>query len=313
MNSGDGRRQRANEWASRLWGAATTASEWATTTSQHLGGSLANGLNAAGTVASDAYAATFRWGDTSEFSEWLTNHLSVTLDSNAEAVTKTMDAIFNAKHICGNWHRLYDGAHTIAGSWEAAVESLPKSDTLERLDAWAKSYWNDLITPRGMPIITLNSSNQHGEYLKYLDSFNFAELLSGPLTGISIYCNWDNPAKLVASAIATDCSAFAYANVVAPLVSLIAFGRTYYLLTHSEHADLQALIEPTLRSLTLSGTILLVTVIPGGFLVHLSCGIVLKLAHSYVFDEVSENKEAILAALKNLLETLPQVIHQQRS
>ena len=58
-----------------------------------------------------------------------------------------------------------------------------------------------------------------------------------------------------------------YANVIAPLVSLIGLGRAYFLLRKSEQDDLQQLIAPALKGLSRSGaTILLITVSPGGFL-----------------------------------------------
>jgi hypothetical protein len=40
---------------------------------------------------------------------------------------------------------------------------------------------------------------------------------------------------------------------------------------------------------------------PGGFLLHLSSGIVISLAHGYIWEKGSENKEAIVAALKKCL------------
>ena len=50
-------------------------------------------------------------------------------------------------------------------------------------------------------------------------------------------------------------------------------------------------------------TILLITVIPGGFLLHLSSGIVISLAHGYIWDKSNENK-AILATIKSYLDNL---------
>jgi hypothetical protein len=326
MDFWDGWRQRADEMTSSLREVATTASKHATAASQRLAGSLASGLDATGAVvggacasvgsglnatgraASEAYTAALSWKDNSEFSEWLKDYLTTNLDSKAKAVSEAMDAVYNNTHIRGYWHRLYDGTHTIPGSWNAAMEALPDADALERLGAWANSYWNDVITQKGMPIITLDSDYDHEQYLKYLDSFNLAELLSGPFSGVSIYCNWNDPARLVASASATDCGAAVYANVVAPLVSLIALGRAYYLLKQSEQDDLQNLLAPALKGLTRGGaSILLITVIPGGFLVHLSSGIVISLAHGYIFNKASENKDAILEALKQCLERLPPV------
>ncbi|HEV2551133.1 MAG TPA: hypothetical protein VGU20_27740 [Stellaceae bacterium] len=129
-----------------------------------------------------------------------------------------------------------------------------------------------------------------------------AELIGGPASGVSIYYNWNDPAKLVASASASDCSGLVYANVVAPLVSLIGLGRAYFLLRTSEQNDLSDLIASALKGLTRSGaSILLITVAPGGFLLHLSSGIVISLAHGYVWDKGADNKDAILDKLKECL------------
>jgi hypothetical protein len=103
--------------------------------------------------------------------------------------------------------------------------------------------------------------------------------------------NWNDPAKLVASATATECSGIVYANVVAPLVSLVALGRAYFLIRKSEQDDLQDLIVPALKGLSRGGaTVLLITVIPGGFLLHLSSGIVISLANGYVWTRATRTK-----------------------
>jgi len=143
------------------------------------------------------------------------------------------------------------------------------------------------------------------EYFKHLDCVNVAQLIGGEVCGVSIYCNWNDPAKLVASAAATECSGFVYANVMAPLVSLIALGRAYFLLKKSEQDDLQHLIAPALKGLPRSGaTVLLITVIPGGFLLRLSSGIAIGLAHGYIWDKGSENKESIFEALMGCITNL---------
>lgn len=264
--------------------------------------SMAGGLGAAASVASDAYAATLDWKNNAEFSVWLTDHLS---RQCATVASKAMDAEYLRTHIGGGWHRVFDGGHSLLGSWGAVKSSLPDLGALDRLGVWANEYWKDLITTRGMPIILLDHADQVSDYFKHLDCVNVAQLIGGDLCGISIYCNWNDPAKLVSSATATDCSGIVYANVVGPLVNLIALGRAYFLIKKSEQDDLQSLIEPALRGLTRGGaTVLLVTVLPGGFLLHLSSGIVLSFGHGYVWEKGSENKEAILTIMKGCLANL---------
>jgi hypothetical protein len=295
MSSLDAWRQRASEMASRGRKASTKA--W-----QRLHGSVKGGLSTTTSLAGEAYNAALNWKNDSELSHWLTNHLSSQI---ATVGSKAMDAEYLSTHIGGGWHRLYDGGHSLAGSWKAVSESLPDLSALDQLGIWANEYWKDLITTRGMPIVILDHADKVSEYFKHLDCVNVAQAIGGELTGVSIYCNWNDPAKLVASAASTDCSGVVYANVVAPLVSLIALARAYCLLKQSEQDDLRDLIAPALKGLTRSGaSVLLITVIPGGFLLHLSSGIVISLAHGYVWDKGSDNKEAIFAALKQCLGSL---------
>jgi hypothetical protein len=164
-----------------------------------------------------------------------------------------------------------------------------------------------------MPIIALDYTSEVSEYFKHLDCINVAQMIGGDLTGVSIYCNWNDPKKLIASATATECSGLAYANVIAPLVSLIGLGRAFFLLGQSEQGDLRDLIEPALKGLSRNGAnILLITVLPGGFLVHLSSGIVVSIAHGYVWDKGAENKEVIVSMLKESLAQVRDVLPQRQ-
>ena len=288
--------RRAGQIASRGWKGLTEAS-------QRLNSSFKRGFGSTATRAAEAYNSALDWKDNAELSRWLTQHLSHQV---ATVGSKAMDAKYLSEHIGGGWHRLYDGGHSLAGSWDAVSKALPDLSAFELLGTWANEYWKDLITTRGMPIVILDHADKVGDYFKHLDCINVAQGIGGELLGVSIYSNWDDPAKLVASAAASDCSGIVYANVVAPLISLIGVGRAYHLLRKSEQADLRRLILPALRGLTRGGaSVLLITVIPGGFLLHLSSGLVISLAHGYVWDKGNENKDVILAALKRCLTSLP--------
>lgn len=287
-------RQNARQVALRAWRSLAEARPGVEWVARH-------GLSRTTSLAGEAYNAALDWKDNAELSRWLTTHLS---HQAATVGSKAMDGEYLRTHIGGGWHRLYDGGHTLAGSWKAVGNALPDLSALDQLGAWANEYWKDLITTRGMPIVILDHTHHLSEYFKHLDCVNVAQAIGGELVGVSIYCNWNNPNKLVASAAASDCSGAVYANIVAPLVSLIAAGRAVYLIKRSEQEDLRRLIEPALKGLTRSGaSILLVTVIPGGFLIHLSSGIVISLAHGYVWDKASKNKKVILAALSRCVDS----------
>jgi hypothetical protein len=295
MNLLDGWRERAGQVTSGWQDATRKASERVTS-------SVASGFNATASIAGEAYTAALNWKNNSEFSNWLADHLS---SQRATLASKAMDAEYLRTHIGGGWHRLYDGGHSLAGSWKAVSSSLPDLSALDQIGVWANEYWKDLITARGMPIIVLDHADQVSEYFKHLDCVNVAQAIGGEVCGVSIYCNWNDPAKLMASATASECSGIVFANVVSPLVSLIALGRAYFLVRRSEQDDLQTLLAPAMKGLSRSGaTILLITVIPGGFLLHLSSGIVISLAHGYIWDKSNENKEAILVTIKGYLGNL---------
>jgi len=297
----DGWRQSAGEIAARGKSAAAK-------TSADLKGRIKDNLGTATAAMAESYTAALNWKNNSELSAWLTERLS---KQRSTAASEAMDAEYLETHIGGSWHRLYDGGHSLAGSWAAVREALPDLSTLDAVSTWANEYWKDLVTTRGMPIITLDYASDVSEYFKHLDCVNVAQLIGGELVGVSIYCNWNDPKKLVASAASNQCSGLAYANVVAPLVSLIGPGRAFFLLSQSEQGDLRDLIEPALMGLTRnSASILLITVLPGGFLLHLSSGIVVSVAHEYAWNKGIENKEAIVsmvrASLGRLRTALPE-------
>jgi hypothetical protein len=217
-------RQRATQVTSGWRDAGRKASE-------RVSNSMAGGLSATASAAGEAYTAALDWKNNSEFSNWLTVHLS---NQRATLGSKAMDAEYLRTHIGGGWHRLYDGGHSLAGSWKAVSSSLPDLSALDQLGTWANEYWKDLITTRGMPIVILDHADKVSEYFKHLDCVNVAQVIGGEVCGVSIYCNWNDPAKLVVSATAIECSGIVFANVVSPLVSLIALGRAYFLIRKSE-------------------------------------------------------------------------------
>ena len=216
-----------NEWRQRVSEIASDGQTAGSKAWQRLNSSLKGGLRITTSLAGEAYNAALNWKNDSELSHWLTNNLS---NQVATVGSKAMDAEYLRTHIGGGWHRLYDGGHSLVGSWRAVSEALPDLGALDQLGVWANEYWKDLITPRGMPIVILDHADKVSEYFKHLDCVNVAETIGGPFTGISIYCNWNDPGKLVASAASTDCSGIVYAHVIAPLVSSIGLARAYWLL-----------------------------------------------------------------------------------
>jgi hypothetical protein len=76
----------------------------------------------------------------------------------ATVYDKAMDA-FIREGIGGQEHRLFDGGHTIKGSWEAVREALPDDTRFEEITGWVDAYFKDLTTPMGMPFVTIDKAD----------------------------------------------------------------------------------------------------------------------------------------------------------
>ena len=120
----------------------------------------------------ETYNSVLDWKSNGKLSRRLTDHLS----HQASTVgSRAMDYEYLRSHIGGNWHRLYDSGHSIAGSWKAVSEALPDLSRLEQLVTWANEYWKALITTRAMPVVILDHIHQIIDYFKHLDSANVAQ------------------------------------------------------------------------------------------------------------------------------------------
>ena len=111
---------------------------------------------------------------------------------------KAMDAVFNeVSKVGGNWHRLFDGGHSLAGAWEAVTGAFPDDTFTEELRGYVLGLWNDLITPRGLPIFTIDYAafqeavavlqrlGISSEALKDMLTLNGTELVGG-VAGVAI-------------------------------------------------------------------------------------------------------------------------------
>ena len=169
MSSLDAWLHRANEMAS---GGRTAIKKG----SERLIVAANRGSGTTTSVVAEAYNAVLDWKNNAELSSWLTENFSSHVSTVA---SKAMDAEYLRTHIGGNWHRLYDGGHSLTGSWNAIHENLPDLSALDQLGTWANEYWKDLITTRGMPIVTLDNADDVSEYFKHFDSVNLAQLVVG--------------------------------------------------------------------------------------------------------------------------------------
>ena len=135
-----------NEWRQRVSEIASDGQTAGSKAWQRLNSSLKGGLRITTSLAGEAYNAALNWKNDTELSHWLTNNLS---NQVATVGSKAMDAEYLRTHIGGGWHRLYDGGHSLVGSWRAVSEALPDLGALDQLGVWANEYWKDLTSLSG--------------------------------------------------------------------------------------------------------------------------------------------------------------------
>lgn len=67
---------------------------------------------------------------------------------------RAMDAKYITDHIGGSYHRLFDGNHDIIGAWKAT--GTVSENHIDHFFGWLKGLWNDAITPRGLPYVSIS-------------------------------------------------------------------------------------------------------------------------------------------------------------
>jgi hypothetical protein len=77
----------------------------------------------------------------------------------ATVYDKAMDAEYLLTHIGGGEHRLFDGGHTIMGSWQAARDALKDDTKAQEIIGWAEAYVKDLTITMGMPFLLVDKAD----------------------------------------------------------------------------------------------------------------------------------------------------------
>ncbi len=79
--------------------------------------------------------------------------------ADVKVYDQAMDAVYNATHIGGGNHRLYDGGHTVLGAFNATKDL---GDSLgDNIIGTSKALINDFVTPKGLPIATMSKEAHH--------------------------------------------------------------------------------------------------------------------------------------------------------
>jgi hypothetical protein len=155
-----------------------------------------------------------------------------------------MDAQFTKTGIGGAEHRLFDGGHTIPGSWDAVRKALPDDSTAQEVVGWAKAYFKDWTTTMGMPFFDLEKPDfdkwveaiagkvvgVDRRYLYDLMSFDALEIFAAGLSVVGVFFGLTREDKEKVAEIlgAMGISSIIAANPVMGLTTIIVTGYAYW-------------------------------------------------------------------------------------
>ena len=157
---------------------------------------------------------------------------------------KAMDANYLATHIGGgNYHRLFDGGHTIWGAIRAGHAASPDDNIIQEAIGTLQGLLRDVSTTRGLPIANWDpetyrrvaetlESNFHipKRWFDDLITYDAADLLGTAVGVVALIFSWNRAdtetfSKLVAG---MGLSAVFTANPLLLILTVVALGRAFH-------------------------------------------------------------------------------------
>ena len=89
---------------------------------------------------------------------------------------RAMDATYNATHIGGGLHRMFDGSHTIPGAFQAVRDASPDDNIFQEAAGLLQALARDATTPMGLPLLNWDQDTFYG--------------LAGTLENLGISRDW---------------------------------------------------------------------------------------------------------------------------
>ena len=189
---------------------------------------------------------------------------------------KAMDAAYNATHIGGGDHRLFDGGHSLAGTFQAVKEASPDDSIFEEAAGLLQALARDATTPRGLPLVTweqetfselTDSLGRVGiprEWVIDMVSYDAAEVIGASVGVLALALNWNSDdVELFAQVVGgMGLSAVVGANPLLLVVTVVALAKAYH--TARKTDDWKEFADGLARGGICTGAVILVTSMLGG-------------------------------------------------
>ena len=144
-------------------------------------------------------------------------------------------------------HRLFDGSHDLVGAWKTIAEAFPDEGWLQRADGYVSAIWKDMVTPRGIPVVTwdkeafdavarfLNETlGVSRNWVKDMADFTATEFVGSVLAALALVLSWNKAelrrfSEIVAS---LGLSALVSANPLLVMVTIVGLAKSFHEARH---------------------------------------------------------------------------------
>ena len=189
---------------------------------------------------------------------------------------RAMDATYNATHIGGGLHRMFDGSHTIPGAFQTVRDASPDDSIFEEAAGYLQALARDATTPMGLPLVNWDQDAFYGladslgtfgiprDWLIDMVNYDAAELAGASIGIVAVALNWNNEdveefSKLVGG---MGFSAAVGANPLLLIVTVVALARAFH--TARKSGDWKEFTDGLAKGGICTGAVLLTTSVVGG-------------------------------------------------
>ena len=156
---------------------------------------------------------------------------------------RAMDATYNATHMGGGLHRMFDGSHTILGALRAARDASPDDSIFEEAVGLLQALARDAATPRGLPLVNWNQDTFNGladvlgtlgvprGWLADMVSYDVADLVGASIGIVAVALNWndDDVEKFASLVGGMGLSSVINSNPLLLIVTVVALAKAFHM------------------------------------------------------------------------------------
>ena len=304
--------RRATPWESvpptevlnALSSSLTTSKALSATAKRNLTAQLGPALEAISGKGASAQAQTFTTLQgllaNTELSSTINSWLQSMVSGAPTIYDRAMDATYNATHIGGGLHRMFDGDHTIPGAFEAVRNASPDDNIFQEAAGLLQALARDGTTPMGLPLVNWDRDTFYGlantlegfgisrDWLIDLVNYDAVELVGSSIGVVAIALNWNNEdiEEFTTIVGGMGLSAAVSANPLLLIVTIVALAKAFH--TARKTGDWKEFTDGLAKGGICTGAVLLVTsTVSGPAVVVLLTGICVGVAAHKATENVS--------------------------